>query len=279
MKIKDNSFFRVLLGALLCGFGEGVFLLHTKIIPGGFSGIANILYNTLSFPPGLATFLLNLIASIVCFKALGLKFLITTFITNGLFSFFIQVCSYIPLLTDDLLTSCILGGICTGFGTSLIMSNESTRGGSDIVARAIQKKFLNLQIGKFLLILDGSVVLAGLLVYKNTELVIYGLSVIAIETTIVDLIINKLNRGNMLLVITDKKEEMRKSLIDFDKRGFTVLEGEGGYTENKKGILLTAVKRKEVIELYDIIKEIDAGAFTINLSIDEINGEGFKIYR
>lgn len=58
----------------------------------------------------------------------------------------------------------------------------------------------------------------------------------------------------------------------------------GSFFENasarrRKGVIAVAVKSREVPDFYNAVHSADNKAFIINLHSNEVNGEGFEIYR
>ncbi len=83
---KIKSIFLTVLGTMITGFGIGVFLTPNKIVGGGVSGLSTILYHTLSVPPGISFFAINIVFLIIGFKVLGRGFTIKTLIGATLLS-------------------------------------------------------------------------------------------------------------------------------------------------------------------------------------------------
>ena len=52
-------------------------------------------------------------------------------------------------------------------------------------------------------------------------------------------------------------------------------DAEGGYTHEKKKVLVTVCKRSEALKLKTKVKEFDRGAFVIITDANEILGKGF----
>ena len=79
------------------------------------------------------------------------------------------------------------------------------------------------------------------------------------------------------MIITEDKEELKEAIVNDVKRGVTVLDGKGGYTNNDKSILLVVVNnKKQEVHLKKLIKKVDPNAFIIVSDVHEVLGEGFK---
>ncbi len=69
---------------------------------------------------------------------------------------------------------------------------------------------------------------------------------------------------------------MKELIFQKINRGVTYFIGEGGYTGNDLKILFTAVNRRQVAILRDIVKDIDPTAFVLLTDVSDVMGYGFK---
>ena len=215
------------LGCALVGT-ESIFLIHHKIVTGGFSGIANILYHAYGLPPGLVVFVMNIIALAISFKTFGKKFVFDSIIGSALLSGFLQLFLLLPPVTENILLSTIFGCILSGAGAGLVLAAEATTGGTDIIARLVQLKLPHLPIGKILSIVSGLIILSGLIVFKTVDLALYGFLAMIIYTFVIDMIFNTLNNQKLLFIVTDKRDELVAYINLFLQRGATIIEATGG---------------------------------------------------
>ena len=108
---KYKSLLGTILGTMLTGFGIGVFLTPNKIVGGGVSGISTILYHSLGVPPGLSMIILNVLLLLVGLRVLGKEFTVKTLIGSAFVSLFVQIFSYIPFVTENVMVATIYGGV------------------------------------------------------------------------------------------------------------------------------------------------------------------------
>ena len=167
---KTKSIFAIILGTMLTGFSISVFLTPNKIVGGGVSGIATILYHTMNIPTGLSNIVLNLLLLILGLGLLGKSFIVKTIAGAGLISFFIQLFSYIPFYTEDIMLATIIGGALYGLGIGIAFAAQASTGGTDILGRMIQKIFPTVPIGKVLLAVDGVIIFVSFVVFRQIEL-------------------------------------------------------------------------------------------------------------
>jgi len=276
---RIKSIFYTVIGTALTGFAVSTLLTPNKIVCGGVSGISTILYQTFKLAPGLTYAVINIVLLLVGMKFLGKEFTIKTLIGSGLISLFVQVFSYLPPITDNVFLAAFFGGTLYGLGIGIAFASGASTGGTDILSRIIQYFLPQFPIGKLLLAVDGVVITASLLVFKDTELVLFGVFALFFSTFCVDWLIRKLNVSKIAFVITDKGEEISNCLINTSPRGVTIIKAIGAYSSENKKVLFCALKENEVPAFQKKILNIDSEAFIVYSESSQIMGNGFHIYR
>ena len=105
-----------ILGILITSAAISLLLTPNRIVCGGVSGISTILYHVFSLPPGLTFGVLNVLLLVMGLKVLGWSFTLKTLLGSGLLSVFVQVFSYLPPLTENVVLAAIFGGALYGIG-------------------------------------------------------------------------------------------------------------------------------------------------------------------
>ena len=294
---KDKIFSRqwlydyalIIFGSFILAAGFVYFITPHKIVPGGVYGIAIVVHYLSEgvfsfwpegFPIGLFGLILNIPLTIIGIKILGPRFGVKTVVGFVLTSIFIDLITYLRIdgqaaLVDDVLLSCLFGGVLIGFGLGLIFKSRATSGGSDIVAMIIAK-YTNLQLGKLMIYVDSAIVLIGLIVFKDWHIPLYSWVVIYITGKVIDFTIEGGDYNKALLIISDKHLEIREKIINGLVRGGTYFKGEGLYSGTEKKIIYTVVNRREVVILEEYINRIDPKAFITVMDTHEILGQGFQ---
>ena len=279
----------ILTGSFILAVGFVYFIAPHKIVPGGVYGIAIVVHYLTAgmfsfwptgFPIGLFGLLLNIPLTIAGVKILGPRFGIKTIIGFVLTSVFIDGITYLrpygeAPLVDDVLLSCVFGGVLSGFGLGLIFKSKATSGGSDIIAMIIAK-FTRIQLGRLMIYVDSTIVLISLIAFKDWHIPLYSWIVIYIAGRAIDLTLEGADYHKALLIISNKHEEIKYKLLKDLERGGTYLDGEGMYTGERKKIIYTVVGRREVTILEEFISKIDPDAFITIMDAKEILGEGFQ---
>lgn len=279
----------ILFGAFILAGGFVWFVTPHKIVPGGVYGIAIVVHYTTrgiipfwpdGFPIGLFGLIVNIPLTIAGIKILGPRFGIKTITGLVLTSVFIDLITYFrpggnPPLVDDVLLSCLFGGILIGVGLGFIFKARATSGGSDIIAM-ILAKYTHIQLGKLMIYVDSVIVLIGLAAFKDWHIPLYSWVVIYITGRVVDMILEGAGYNKALFIISEKHSEIKSKIInDLDRSG-TYFAGEGLFTGKERKIIFTVVSRREVAILQEYIGKIDPDAFITVMDTSEILGEGFQ---
>lgn len=278
MKGKMKSGLLVLAGISLVAIAISMFFVPNKIVNGGISGLATIIFYTIGLKPSISNAIMNgllLLFALMCF---GKKFVAKTLFSIVGLTVLIEVFSYFPPVTDNVLLAAIFGAALYGIGIGIVLSQGSTTGGTDIMGRLIQHIRPHWKIGKVLLGVDLFVVVLSLITFKTTEAVLYGIMALFISTNAIDWLMKALNISKLAFVITDKGVDISDYLISTSPRGVTLVNGTGAYTHKDRQILICALKESELPEFQRKILTLDGNAFIIYSESQQIVGNGFYIY-
>lgn len=278
MKERIKSCAIILFGIAITAMAISLFFVPNKIVNGGSSGLSTVIYYTFGLKPSITNALINgvlLILSLLCF---GKGFVTRTLLCIGILSVFMEIFSYFPPVTDNVLLAAIFGAVLYGGGIGLVLSQKSTTGGTDILGRLIQHKFPHWKIGKILMGVDLFVIFLSFLTFKTTEAVLYGVLALFISTTAIDYLMRTLNVSKLAFIITDRGQEIAELLIATSPRGVTLVDVTGVYTHTPKKMMICALKESEIPEFQRKILEMDASAFIIYSESQQIVGNGFYIY-
>jgi uncharacterized membrane-anchored protein YitT (DUF2179 family) len=175
--------------------------------------------------------------------------------------------------------SSVFGGVIYGMGIGLSFAAGASTGGTDIIGRIIQVKFSHIPIGKLLLAVDGIIIAVSLIIFKDIELVLFGIASLFVSSYSIDFVISKLNISRIAFVITDFGEEISKKLVSTSPRGVTLIDVTGVYTNTQKKMMFCALKESEAEEFQKKILEIDKHAFIVFSESQRIKGNGFYLYK
>ena len=267
--------FVFVMASITFSVGINCFLARNNILNGGFTGIATMLNYLFEIPIGTAIFVMNVPLLLIALKKLGIKFIFRTFLVIGISSIIIDLGAFLPVYKNDLLLSSIFGGVLSGLSLGIIFMRNATTGGVDIIAKLIKLQYPHITLGKSIFILDAIVIIAGGFIYGNFESMLYASVAIFVSAQVLDYVIFGISRGAMIMIISDKDDEIRNMIINDFNRGVTILKAQGGYSNQDKNVLLCACYDNQAHKLIKKIKSADENAFFIVTQSKQIIGEGF----
>lgn len=274
-----KKYVTIILGVLLVAFAISVFYTPNKIVSGGVSGISTILFHTFGIQPGLSFAVINIVLLAVSFKALGWRFVKDTILGSMLLSVFVQLFTYIPPLTTDVFLASVFGALLYGVGIGLTLVEGASTGGTDILSRLVQCVFPQVKIGNLLLVVDSSVILLSLCIFKTIDLALYGIIALFLASFSINMLISKLNVSKLAFVVTEKGIDISQKLVSNSPRGVTIIDSVGAYTMEKNNVLICALKENELPHFQKEILSIDPQAFIIFSESQQIVGNGFMVYK
>ncbi|SEM00818.1 Uncharacterized membrane-anchored protein YitT, contains DUF161 and DUF2179 domains [Paenisporosarcina quisquiliarum] len=262
----------VIVGSFVIAFAFNAFLVPHEILSSGISGIAILLGIITPFDTGILNFIMNVPLLILGYYKLGKEITLNTLVCVLSLSVFLYI---IPAesISDNILLSAIFGGAIGGLGIGLIMKYSGTSGGMDIIAIIISRSS-NFSVGLLLTGMNSVIVLVSGTVF-NWEIALYTLLSIYLTGKAIDTIYTNHEKLTMQ-IITTAAEPIRQELLVSIYRGVTVTEGYGGYTLEKKHILMMVVTRYEMLQIKQIIHKHDEKAFINIFETVEIVGEFAK---
>lgn len=264
-------------GGIIYSVAVLLFLTENEISPGGLTGIATILNYIFSLPIGTVVFILNIPLLAAGFIKFGGVFIAKTAVATAVMSLTLDISGlFMPKMKIDPILAALFGGLLMGLGISLFMLRGATTGGTDIIAKLINRKFPHLTVGRLMLAADAAVVGLSALVYKNMESALYAVIAIYASSRVMDLILYGADRGKIIYVITDNAKELSDSIMSLINRGVTLLDVTGAYTGTKRQMLMCTVRRHEVAAVCRLATNCDKNAFIIVGEAGEVLGEGFK---
>ena len=277
MKASDKikEIIGTILGSGIMAIGVSLFLLPNQLSTGGFSGISTIAYYFFNIPLGVANIILNIPLFIIALYKLGTKFIGKSIIGTVSLSIFIDLLDTIPPLTEDRFLACIYGGIVIGFGTAIVLKMGASTGGTDLVSNVVRGYKPTVKMGNIITAMDIGIVILNVLAFRKIEIGLYSAIAIFLMGKIIDVVFEGINFTKMLIIISDKSEEISKSIQQLE-RGVTGLHGKGMYSEKDKLVLICATARKDIAKVRKIAQEIDTNSFIIITNAREVYGKGFK---
>lgn len=279
--IRDYGF--VLAGALLQAIALRLFMVPADLASGGITGISQLINHYTGWPIGVMIMVGNLPLFLLGWRTLGgRKFLGRTIVAVGAFSLLADLLVLLPFfpkhgLTDDLVLNSLYGAAIAGIGYGLVYRGNGTSGGTDILAR-ILNRWRGVPMTQSYLMTDTLVILAAGFVF-GWKPALYAIIVLYVSGLVADSTLEGAGTVRTALIVTGESELVAKRIMAEMERGVTILSGTGAYTDVERPVLYCVVSRSEVQHLKTIIREQDPKAFMVIGQAHEALGEGFQAFK
>lgn len=271
----------VLLACIVYAVGFNWCYAPNAIGFGGITGVAQILHTLLPVVPvGAAVIVLNLPLFLLGWRLLGRHMLLISLYATAISSVFIDALDSLYRFSPmDPVLACIYGGILVGGSLGVILQQNATTGGTDLIARLLKLPFPWLPVSKLLLLVDLLIILSAALVFGDLNSALYGIISLYVATLTLDLVLYGTDRAKVAYIISGQPEKISSAILTDIDRGVTILSGRGAWSGEEKQVLLVAFKQRQIIALKRIIRENDPAAFLIVCEAHEVLGDGFREHR
>lgn len=257
------------LGAFIAGFALECFLLPNKIIDGGVVGISMMINYLTHFNLGIALMLINLPFICLAFTKLGKLFVLQTFYAVAMLSLATNVFHHVNIIvTTDMLLATVFGGIILGAGVGIVLKNEGSLDGTEIMSLVLSKKF-GFSVGEIVMGFNLFIYfIAGIVL--TWESAMYSILTYFIAYRMIDVVLEGLNSSKSIRIISDKAEEIGQRLIEDLDISVTYLQGIGGYSKQEKTLIYCVASRLEMSKMKEVIRQVDPKAFFSVVDVHEV---------
>ncbi len=257
------------MGAFIAAFALECFLVPNNIIDGGIVGISMILSYITKYNLGLLIFVLNLPFICLAFTKMGKYFVFQTLYAVTMLAVGINLFQ-MHHVTDDLLLATVFGGIILGTGVGIVLKNEGSLDGTEIMSLVLSKKF-GFSVGEIIMGFNIFIYMGAGLVF-GWDKAMYSILTYFIAYRVIDIVLEGLNSSKSVRIISDKAYEIGQELIDRFEIGVTYLKGIGGYSKAEKTLIYCVISRLEMAKIKEVVKEIDPTAFMSVVDVHENYG-------
>ncbi|MBO5447051.1 YitT family protein [bacterium] len=268
-----KSLFFITIGAFITAFALESFLLPNEVIDGGIIGISMIINHLTKWNLGLLIIILNAPFIILALKKMGKMFVFLTAYANIILAVALNIFNHYKV-TNDITLATVFGGIVLGIGVGLILKNEASLDGTEILSLLVSKKF-GFSVGEFIMGINVFIYLAAGKVF-SWESAMYSILTYFIASKVIDAVMEGLNSSKSVRIISDDAGLIGNALIEKLDISVTYLKGIGGYSGQDKDIIYCVISRLELPKMIEITKEIDSHAFISVVDVHETYGGRFR---
>lgn len=276
MKLKRliESFVLVSLGILSAAMGIKGFLLSTKFIDGGVTGMSMLLAKITGVSLSILIFAINVPFLILGYRQLGISFAVKGTLAIAGLALCLAFINFPEVTHDKGLTS-VFGGIFLGIGAGLAIRGGAVLDGTEIVALLVSKKMQVLRVSDVTLVFN-IIIFSVAVFYLGVEPALYSIITYLGASKMSDFVLNGIEQYTGITVVSAKGDAIRKAITKRG-RGVTVYEGKSGYGKDghinaPRDIVFTVATRLEIPSIKQEILDIDPAAFIVQQSIEDTSG-------
>ncbi len=262
------------IGSIIVAFALESFMLPHKIFDGGVIGISMMLSYLTHTQLGLLIFLINLPFMVLAFHKLGKRFVLQTLYAVTVLSLATNMFHW-EIATKDSLLAPVFGGIILGTGVGLILKNNASLDGTEIMSINLSQKFSFMTVGEFLMGFNLIIYLAAGLMF-GWDKAMYSILTYFIASRTIDVVMEGFNSSKAVRIVSQKYRDLGKSIMKELDVSVTYIRSRGGYSGLDNVIIFCVVSRVEMAKLKQLVKDIDPKAFLVVENVHEVEGVRVK---
>ncbi len=267
------------IGCFITAFAVNYILKPNGLITSGITGIAIILEKYINYNYSYIYYLLTAIIVVVTYLLMGKKEIFKIAFLSFLYptTLLLMQNFEFKFVENDLLLASIYFSIFYGIGVGMILRKGFSFGGTDTIARILNKKvFPSINVSYLMMFLDGAVIIISALVFGR-NIALYSIISQLITTKVCDYIMFGLgSKLYKLEIISEDYEEISEFIMYGLNRGVTIYNVKGCYTYEEKLQLVTICSPKQSIMIQHFIKDNELKAFVNILPVVSVWGIGSR---
>lgn len=278
-KLKPKQLLGIFIAGIINSIGVTIFLKPAQLIDSGVSGLSMLLSHNKVLGQYLSLSIFLVIINIPLFlyglKRQGWVFTIYAIFSVCIYSlsaffitdvFKIDVTTKSPIAGNDILLCSIFGGLISGVGSGLAIRFGGAMDGIEVLS-VIFAKGLGISVGTFVMIFNVILYVVSGVVLGDWVFPLYSILSYIVGSKAVDFIVEGLDRSKSAMIVTDKEQEVCKTLSDTFACGITIMNATGYYSGKSKSVVYIVVNRFQITKLKEIVKMVDPKAY---VSISDI---------
>lgn len=264
----------IVAGSILLAVGTGVFLLPAVLNTGGLSGIGIIGEGLFSFDPDLVVLVMTWVFFLISLLFLGWRFTIKSLVSSFVYPLALILLMRLPAIATETtklfgegadmatkLIAGVFGGVFNGVGVALTFRGGGSTGGVDILV-VILNKYLRLSYSIMSFVIDGLIIVIGLVVLKNVLLSLVGImSAFVFAITLEFVFVGKSHAMTASIISRTHSEDINAFIQNEIGQGTTLVPVMGGYQKDEYTMVVVHFDRSNYARLINGVAKIDKSAF------------------
>jgi uncharacterized membrane-anchored protein YitT (DUF2179 family) len=264
----------IALGILSAAMGLKGFLLSSRFIDGGVTGVSMLLADVTGVPLAALIPVINLPFIALGYRQIGKKFAVKSALAIAGLALCLAFVKF-PDVTPDKLLTAVFGGFFIGAGIGLAIRGGAVLDGTEVAALLVSKGSSLLKVGDVILVLNVFIFSAAAFLL-GVESAMYSILTYFAASKTIDFLIHGIEEYTAVIIISERSDEIRRAITDDLNRGVTVYKGRGGMTGAEQDILYCVVTRLEIGRVRSVAHGIDGAAFVVVHPLSDVDGGVIK---
>jgi uncharacterized membrane-anchored protein YitT (DUF2179 family) len=269
------NFALIVGGIFSAAFGLKGFLLSSRFIDGGVTGVSMLLSDIFHAPLSILILVINLPFVAIGYRQIGRAFAIKSVLSIAGLSLVLAFVKF-PDVTPDKLLTAVFGGFFIGAGIGMAIRGGAVLDGTEIAALLVSRTSNLLNVGDVILILNIFIFLTAAF-FLGVDSALYSILTYAAASKTIDFLLHGIEEYRGVTIVSIKSQEVKDAIINQMHRGVTVYKSTGGlgstgWTEEEREILYCVVTRLEISRIKNAVTEIDPAAFIVTQALSDVHG-------
>ncbi len=280
---KAYEYSVIAFAALLNAVSLHTFVNPNNLVPGGFSGLASIIYYLvkplIENPTGGEMSLIYLLVNIplLVFSLIFLRgdFTFKTIWATVVCSAFLAVLPENLIFADSKLICVIFGGVLIGAAMYVAAVYNGSNGGTEVIARLVAKYRPENDLSKVIFISNFIILIGGsvLVILQGEEIwiALYSFIYVLVGSSFMGMLTRGFDHPQKFMIVTSEYEAIAQEILSVFRRGLTCVEvfkADGSVSDKK--MILVIVQYRQASILRNIIRRRDPSAFTFVKDVYDI---------
>ena len=262
----------IIIGTVLFSIYAGLLIPVNNIGAGGALGLSLVVNKLTGIKIGTIQFILNVPLFYIGYRYIGRKFVILTGVVISISSFLINNLPKIitPVNLGDSLVAAIFCGIISGLAMCCLLVAGASTGGTDITGKFISKK-MDFNLPTVFLIQDITVYII-VWIFFDIKYVMYALVMSFVRNQTMRGVQKFFSAYIQCTIICKNPEVMVELINNTLHRGSTIMDVEGGYSHEKKRMIIVVIQQNEMYQLRKLVAKNCPEAFVTVSAVNTIVG-------
>lgn len=267
--------FFMTIGAFIVAVALEMFLLPNKIIDGGIIGISMMTSYLTGGNLGLFILGINLPFVLFAYKTLGKKFVINTMFAISMLAIATNIVTKWGHITEDLLLVTIFGGILLGLGVGLILRNNASLDGTEMVSIDLSKRLKIVSVGELLMCINLFIYVGAGFLF-GWDRAFYSILTYYVASKMIDAVLEGLDKAKSVRIVSDFSKDIGDAIMKELDVSVTYMKTLGGYSKKEKILTYCVVNKFDIPKLKEVVHGLDPSAFIVTEDVHEVEGVRFK---